>query len=398
MLIRFFKYGNTYCSVEHAVTVDAKEVLYALKLKKSNNELIMHQQELFDSREALYTHLKNQRHVYLIINNNQVLLKKITNETNDTETIIKSAFPNIKFSDFYCEILHTKKHYFVAICRKKYIDSIIKEYQLKGIYIIGFSLQNLAIQPLLTYTNQSEIQTSNSSLTFKDNCLQDIIKQKENLEENLTINNLTISSNYVLGLGGILSYFYTAINNHSNYKNHTRELQKQYKNYRFYSVGLRIALGLIFSILLINFIFFSKAHSQMVALNSELLTNSNYKGTLIQLQDRVNKKLELTKSISSLNASKTAWYFNDIGKSVPSAMQLSLIDFQPLLNTIKNDKEIRVETQKITVKGVANDNDSFSNWITNLEIKEWVEKIVVISFGKGNETVSEFEFVIHMKK
>ena len=135
----------------------------------------------------------------------------------------------------------------------------------------------------------------------------------------------------------------------------------------------------------------------MTTLNSELLTNSSYKNTLIQLQNRVDKKMELTKSITSLSSSKSTWYLNELGKSVPIKLQLKLIDFQPVSSSIKKDKEIIVYNNKVVVKGVSKDNHSFSNWIAQLELKDWIEKVVVVSYGKGKSTISEFEFLITIK-
>ena len=293
--------------------------------------------------------------------------------------------------------MQNKEHCFVAICRKEYIENLVKEYLAHGIYIIDFSLQNLAIQSLLPFINQPEIQTSNSTLSFIEEQLEKITKSEEINEIELNINDLNISNTYLLPLSGVLSYFYNTNSNESNFKSKVKELKTLYNNYQFYTVGLRIALGFIFSILLINFVFFSSEHSKMTTLNSELLTNSSYKNTLIQLQNRVDKKMELTKSITSLSSSKSTWYLNELGKSVPIKLQLKLIDFQPVSSSIKKDKEIIVYNNKVVVKGVSKDNHSFSNWIAQLELKDWIEKVVVVSYGKGKSTISEFEFLITIK-
>jgi len=155
MIQQFLKYGNTFCSVEHTIGKDAVEVFNVLKIKKSKKEIAISNKEQFNSKDALFQHLNTQKHAFIVVNNQQVLLKKIENSISDSEKVAKSAFPNIKISDFYYEILQNKEHSFVAICRKEYIDRVIKEYQSHDIYIIDFSLQNLVIKVLIPFIHIS---------------------------------------------------------------------------------------------------------------------------------------------------------------------------------------------------------------------------------------------------
>jgi len=284
----------------------------------------------------------------------------------------------------------------VTVCRKTYIDNLIAEYKTKGISIIGFSLHNLAIASLIPFLNQSEIETSNSSISIYDKMVHEI-KKSELSPTEYNINDLKISSNYVLGLSGVLSYFYNNTHNKSNFIDVEKQLKRFYNNHRFNIIGFKTALGIVFSILLINFLFFSNAHSKRTTLNREVLTNNNSKNTLLQLQNRVDQKIKLTKSINSLSSSKTTWYLNELAKSVPVKLQLSELSFQPLSKSIKKEKEIKVKEKIIIIKGVSKDNDSFSKWTAELGQKNWIEKIVIVSHGKGKSTTSTFEFSIKIK-
>ena len=395
MIQQFLTYGNTFCAVEHTVDQNSSDIFYALQLKKIKKELAIRSKDQFSTKSELFQHLKPQKHLFLIVNNQQVLLKKI-DTTLDKEDAVKTAFPNIKISDFYYEISQNNEQSFVAICRKNHIDDLITEYQSKGLAIIGFSLQNLALTSLIPFLKQSEIETSNSTISLSDETIYEIKKSTFNTTE-YNINDLKISNKHILSLSGILSYFYNSTRNKSNFDSVEKELKTQYNNHRFNTLGLKIALGIVFSILLINFIFFSTAHSKMTVLNKEVQVNSSSKNTLLQLQKNVDQKVELTKNISSLSSSKTTWYLNELGKSVPAKLQLSVIDFQPLSKSIKKGKEITVKKNTILVKGVSKNNNSFSNWTAALELKDWIEEIVIVSHGKGKSATSTFEFTIKIK-
>ena len=396
MIHQLLTYGNTFCTVEHTVGKDAAEVCYLLQLKKKKKELLVDAKRQYNSKSDLFKNVKTQKHLFLIVNNQQVLLKKVAGSNEDIENTVKKAFPTIKIAEFYYEVAQNGDQNFVAICRKDYVDSLIAEYQSNGVSIIGFSLQNLGITALSQFLNQTEIKTSNSTISLVNNKLKEIVKEDVKRIE-YTINDLKIPNSYVLGLSGILAYFYNGTSNHSNFNPVLKELKQQYNNHRFYALGLKSALGIIFAVLLINFMFFSNAHSKMIRLNTDVLLNSSSKNILLQLQDRVDKKEELTNNINSLSSSKTTWYLNEIGKSVPNKVQLIVIDFQPVTKSIKKGKEILVTKNTILITGTSKNNDSFSQWIAMLELKDWIDDVKDISYGNGKNSTASFEFVINIK-
>lgn len=396
MIQQFLKYGNTFCAVEHSFDQNSSEIFYSLQLNKTKKELVVNAKEQFHSKPELLQYLKKQKHLFLIVNDQQVLLKKVDGSNDDIENIVKRAFPTIKIADFYYEVAQNGDHNFIAICRKEYVDGLIFEYQSNDVSIIGFSLHNLAITSLIPFVKQSEIKTSNSVVSFFDKTIQEIKNSDIDVTQ-YNINDLKISNKYILSLSGILSYFYNNTNNKFNFSSVVKQLKGQYNNHRFYSLGIKIALGFIFTILLVNFIIFSNSYSNLNDLTNELQVDSSYKSTLIRLQERVDKKIELSKNMMSLSSSKTSWYLNELGKSVPAKLQLTVIDFQPLSKSIKKGKELAVEKNTILVKGISKNNNSFSNWTAALELKDWIEEIIIVSHGKGKNTTSTFEFTIKTK-
>lgn len=396
MIQQLLKYGNTFCAVEHSIDENSSETFYTLQLKKSKKELLVTSKELHHSFDETLTCLKAQRHVFLVINNQQVLLKKIEDTNSNSQQLVKTAFPNIKLSDFYYEITRNNENSFIAICRKEYVNKIIQQYRFNGIAVIDFSLDSLAIHSLFPYLNQKEIYTTTSQISLSQDSINSINKNIFT-EKEYSINNMLVSNRYVLSLAGIISYLSGVSRFQTGFENLQNELQQYYNSKRFYTLGLKTTLGSVFLILLINFVFFSKAHSEVSILKAELLVNSSYKNTLIKLQERVDKKNELATSITSISATKTSWYINEIGKSVPNKLQLIELKFQPLIKSIKKNKEIKVDKNNILVKGISKSNKDFSKWYSSLELKEWIEKIVVISYGKGKRTTASFEFIITIK-
>ena len=393
MVQKFLKYGTTFCAVEHTVDKDSKEKLNFLQLKKQQKELVIASKYQFDTIEKLFPVLKPQKHLFLIINNQQVLFKKSNEIDKNQENLVKKSFPSLKLSEFYYEVLQADKHSFVAICRKDYVDNLIAQYEANGIAIVDFSLQNFVIQQLVPFLNENEINTSNSVISIQDNVISDI--QKKSVQETpYNINNLDVTNNELLPLAGILSYYTYFQNNQVGFGELQNQLKQKQFHKRFYELGLKVALGSIFLILLINFMVFSSYRSEINLLDNELALNSNYKNALIQLQNNVSKKEKLVKSLTSLSSSKTSWVLNEIGKTVPKRLLLTDLEYQPLLKSIKKNKEVAVGTNQIIIKGISKSDSEFTKWIAALKEKAWVKNITILSYGKGKKTTTSFEYLI----
>jgi hypothetical protein len=387
-------YGNTFCAVEHT-NKDNLEVFNFLKLKKEKKELKITHKKQLNSFENVFTQLKKQQHLFLIINNQHVLFKKIIGVFNSEELIVKNAFPTIKISDFYYQIISNSDSHFVTICRKTYINSIVDQYKTKNYSVVGFSLHNIAVTTLSSFIVDEFISTSNAKISLKNKSIVDIQSNKIS-KKNYNINNLSITSDYILSLAGILSY-YLKNNLKGNHQSYQNSLLQLYFNKRFYHLGLRTGLAVLFFTLLVNFIVFSSLHNKSGSLNNEILLKSSQKNALLNIKNRVDKKTKLVNSIYALSDAKTSTVINYIGESVPHQIQLTRLEFQPIKNSIKEQKEIEVLKNKINVKGISKNNHSFTKWISDLELEKWVDNIVVHNYGKGKSSLASFEFQITTK-
>ena len=144
---------------------------------------------------------------------------------------------------------------------------------------------------------------------------------------------------------------------------------------------------------MISFLFFSSYTSKINTLTDQLNVNETYKSTILKLSDDVQKKERLINDFS-LTSSKSSWYIDRIGISVPPSILLSNIQFQPLTKSIKKDKEIIIHEHLITIKGKSSNSNDFSNWISELEQKEWIQKVIIQGYGTGKKTITQFELLI----
>lgn len=387
MIGSFLKYGTKYTAIEYA----EKSIFNFLQLVKKKNELLIHKKNQFKKEADCIQNLKNEKHAFLIVNNEEVLSKKIDFLKNDNAYALKVAFPNIKISDFYYEVYHTPLASFVSIIRKSYMDALLEKYTKNGIAIIDFSLGNLAIQNIKTFIEVPAVSTSNKIISFEEQELLHI-EEASIKKSKYTINSLEVSSDNLLTLSGILSYYSgRKISVLSN------QLYQNYIQKRQFTVGLKCALGFLLTILLLNFLFFSNYRDQLNVLSEELELTKTYKQQLLSLQESVDQKNKLAESITTASSTEISKIIEEIAISIPNKVLLNELKYQPLESTIKEEKELLFNGSTILVKGISRNNLDFSNWTSFLERKAWVKNMTILDYGKGKKSNRSSSFELQIK-
>lgn len=387
MFLQELTYGKKYTAIEHA----EKTIFTVLKLVKKNKELQISKNETVTDFNKVIESLKEQKHVFLVFNNEHVLSKKVALTHKDENILIRDAFPSISISEFYYQVIQNKTHSFVCIARKNVIDVVIKEYKIKGISVIDFSLGNLVLQNLQPFIKNKVIISSNAKIEIGSNAIDNIQKITITSNETYSINNLGVSSKEILPLAGVISY-YTKNESSIIYK----KLKEQYFHKRFFDVGLKFGLGFLLVLLLANFFFFSSYRDKVGDLMGELQLSGTYKNQLNKLQEEVSQKKRLVESVQSASNSIPSKYIDVLGGSTPNTVLLSQIYFQPIEGIQKIDKPLAFKENQIVVKGISKNNEDFSNWVSDLEQKKWIENISIHEYGKGKKAGSNsaFEFII----
>src|SRR5690606_26935445 len=103
--------------------------------------------------------LPKQQHCFLVINSDKVLIKSVPTQQNDLKTV-SNAFPGLLSSDFYYEILETSSGSIVAVCRKDYVQNVLKELAHQKIYVLGFHMGITPLQALVPLFKEENINLS----------------------------------------------------------------------------------------------------------------------------------------------------------------------------------------------------------------------------------------------
>lgn len=394
-LLKYFKYGSLYGAIEHQAGDNNNEQLSLLLLKKQQNEFSIETQQQFESINEVGKTVRTEQHLYLIVNNNQVLSKSIPRELNEDKALQK-GYPTIKISEFYYEIIQLEKSTYIVICRKEYIQALINDYLKHDIHIIGVTLGNAIAVQLVPFMESSSILTSNASVSIANKQITSI--KLNTIEETpYIINDLEISNRYTLALASIIAYYSNSIRTTSNFTNYNASILKKYTQKRFFNVGLKVGLGLLFTALLINFLFFDYYNKNIESLSQKTQINQYQKEQLLKIDKELNSKKKLVHDIINSTLSKTSFYLDEIGLSVPNTILLNSINYQPISKKIKDQKMIVLAPQIVLIKGSSSNGEIFSNWIKRIEEMNWIVSTAIVNYGTGKKSRTTFELKIILK-
>ncbi|MEQ3663802.1 hypothetical protein [Olleya sp.] len=392
----YLLFGNRFCGIEHT-TNNVHDIIYATVLKQSKKELNLELSFEDKTIEDICSRLPKNQHTILIINNDKVLSKTIESEKQDDLKLVYKAFPNINLKDFYFEILSQKKAHFISLCRKDYVDTLIEDYSKHKIAIIDISLGNNYIGNISTFLNENSVYTSNAEIDIKDN---QIIKiQKESVQaKQYDVNGITISNHHLLSFCGAIE---TALANNITTSNFSKEKDfwlNEYKQTRFFNQFLKIGGLFILGLLLINLFIFNHYFNNVNELEQVSEINQTTKNQIVELNESVSKKQKMVEDLLKSNGSKSSFYSNAVINSLPKTILLSEFNYQPLLKRKKIDKDLELEENRIVISGTSGNSDAFSNWISQLEQKSWIDNIEITDYGISSFYSSDFKIKIVLKR
>lgn len=391
----YLLYGSRFCGVEQT-SKNGVDLFLVTCLKKTKKEVDLERSFSAVSIMDVSKKLANKQHICLIINNDHVLTKVLETEETDALKLVNKAFPNINSTDFYFEIVKQNKISLVAICRRDYVDSIIKTYSDFNVFVTNFSLGNNIVSCITGFIEASSIQTSNALLAVSNKSIDAITSIDKSDDVFYNINGLNTASIYMVSLSGALSAILNQYNPLINYESRKNELIELFKQIRFFNQFLKTGLVFILGILLINFLFFNFYFTELTALNETSQVNLATKNKILSLSTSVNKSQKITEDLLKSSDSKSAFYVNAIVQSLPMSIVLSELNYQPLERQIKPDKTIELMENTILVSGESNDSKQYSDWVATLENLDWIDKVWVESYSDSKTSSSSFSIKIQL--
>jgi hypothetical protein len=376
----YLEFGSLFCGIEHS-SQNSKDIIFTMLLKKRNKTLDVEHTFQETSIETHFSMLPKKQHFCLIINNDQVLTKKIDSSEVNSLKVVYNAFPNINLDDFYYEVLIQEKNQFVSICRKTYIEDLVNNYTQFGLSVIYITLGNSIISGISDFLKSQCLVTTNAKLVFEDQAISVIEKREIEETQSYNINGLEITNNYILSFSGALNTLMNHFNPSTNLDELISSQRNNFKQSRFFNVFLRFGLVFILTILLSNFFFFNYYYNEVETLQQTSQVNQTTKEKIIELNERVTKSQKMVDDMLKGRSSESSSYVNAVVQSLPKSILLSELNYQPLTKRIKKELPIMTDNNMLLISGESNDKVEFSKWLVDLGHFNWVKKVDIINYG-----------------
>jgi Tfp pilus assembly protein PilN len=380
--------GKQYIGIE-LFSLNSEEKMAVLLVEKKKGELLIIKKDKVSYSEILPEKWDKKLPFFLVVNTNQVIHKEVMGIETSDEKLLSKAFPNTNWDEFYFEIWRLKEKSLIAISRKIYINELLFNYKRQGVSIAGISLGVCSISEITKYSDERELFTNNQTVFWSDEAT--IVRSNSgDINTTHTINELSIQNCHLLVFSGILRLLLNGTANTGNLINFSQELHENYNQRSFFVKGVKLMVGIVLSILVVNFFFFTHYYKLAQETSENLLLSKSSLEEIIKAKHRIQSKEQKIKNVIETSSSQSSFIINEITKRIPQSVLLSELIYRPLEKKIKIEETIITKEKIISLSGTTIDNTTFTHWIEEIEQLKWIDQIIITHFGKNDLNETEF--------
>lgn len=389
-----FLIGRQFIGVE-CFTLNNEDKVALLLVERNKEGLIITKKDRVSYNGRIAEKWDTKLPFFLIINSNQVIQKEVLGIDALDEKLLHKSFPNTNWDDFYYEIWRLKTKSVIAISRKSYVNSLLENYKKQKIQIAGISLGICSLSDIIEYTDENEFYTNHQLISKNESQIISI----QPLESIITynINDLQIENRQLLAFSGILRLIVNNSLNTGSVLSFSNELFDCFIQKAFFNKGIKIMVGIVLGILILNFIFFTHYYKLAQESSETLLINKSSIEDISKIKKRVIVKEEKVKEIDGKMISRSSLIINEIVSRVPSSILLTELIFNPLEKKIKADEPVITKDKMILISGTTISNQDFSTWIEDVEKIKWIDRVLISHFGKNEENETTFSINVTLK-
>jgi Tfp pilus assembly protein PilN len=163
----------------------------------------------------------------------------------------------------------------------------------------------------------------------------------------------------------------------------------------------RLGIGILaFFLLSLSANYFYVNHLNQIAAEKELELSSY--GQQLSLIDRLNqeknRKIQLFESSGLQSNEFISFYLDELGKSVPSTITLTVLETFPLKEGLKPRKKVEIDRETIAISGLCNTSKTLDDWMEKMERFSWIKSVELINYLRQEDGTSFFQLKIKLNK
>jgi len=366
---------------------------HLIGVKKSGGKVSIDKQVIeITSTEELAKHIPKNTPVVIGIDGKNLIHKFIQEEVGDNG--LNFVLPNANSDDFYVQTSANNDGAYISVIRREVVSDILEKFS------------QIKVIPALIYLGP--FVNSYTQFLFADRVkfkteFWDIAASSERVDYNSAA---TTDSNFVFLNGEsirdfCLPVYALAIAYLADIDipeiDISKALKEDFQFKRAVWLGGWFILSLVFSILLINFFFFSNYNDKYQNINNLIQQNQSLLSKNDELKAQYTQKRRFIERSGLLETSRFSFYADRIARIIPDSIQLTIIRIAPVNTKIRSDKPIVFDERTIIVSGKCSNSQYFNVWKDNLKEESWVKTILINQFGQeepGKPIIFELQLVI----
>ena len=389
-LISYWHYGNTYCSIEYT-TDGGQPVFYGLTAEQKKGEYRSLEPFGYSSVRELSEVLPKRQHCFLAIDHDGVLVKETPLRGTDDQ-MIAEVFAGTTTQDFYFDVYRRPGNAFVAFCRKKEVDSILKQFREEKLEVIGFRLGFGTIANISAFIPDGHIATARYFLEISDGGVDTFDQTKKEVAD-VAIEDVRLPSSHLIALGGLLEYQNPSPSGTIAERN--TALREDQHQKVFFRKGSMLGIIFLFIVTLANSLVFSNYFDRATELQEQYDLLQGQRQVFVGKKQDIEQKQRTVDNILN-GTSKGSFYVNRLVASQPESILLSKLTYQPLAKGIRPNKVIAYTFDELVVEGQSNDRDEFNRWMGTLEGFGWVGGIEVSDYSDSDTPLATFSISLKL--
>lgn len=396
--------SDEVAGIEVHISKDGAYVKSISILKQKNKKVLFAERKQDIKLEELSAHLPSSLPLHLVITGKGILIRKfIYTENEEAGSVLNKVLPNSAKEDFYLQQFSPdmNNQAFVAVSRINIIADIISAFQNQGYYVLSVVLGPFSILPVLPLINDpgknAALELSSHKIITNNNFIEDI-QPSTNISpgHQFKIEEEIIEDHHLLSFSSALNAFIKyPMFKLSTLESLTAKSVTEFKSRKaFKTTGVSLLI-FFFSMLLINYFLFDHYSKKRESLSGEMLLKQDQLAKVNVLKKQYDEKKAFFEAAGLLNKSKTSFYADQLAKDLPSTMQFTSLNFNPVIKSTDEEENINFKSRSIIVNGLCKKSFDLNQWIKILKKKSWLKKVTLLNYQQ--ESAQPGEFLIELE-
>jgi len=337
---------------------------------------------------------------FVVLDGKGILHKAIDIPGNlSKERLLQRAIPNAKPDDFYVQTIASGGGQVVSVVRKTIVAQVLATLQKHGMHTTGLTLGPfgfMALVPFMDAADTRQLLVDGYQLEAEEGTLIAFSRQPTPADGALFIGDERVGATMGLAYAAALQAFLPAQPAQMEAVPEQLHDKDEWEQKRIFRFAFKAVLGLLFVVLLVNFVLNFQYSQTNGELSSAYAVKSGMITRLNQLGREVDSKRTFLDNLGWDAAFRPSYFADRLATTIPKGVTLNSLDIHPLdVETLRRDRISLFLNNRIAVAGTCKGPLVLNQWVRQVEALPWVQGISDLQYDYDqSQRTGRFNFTV----